>query len=156
VANSSTLSLKLSGDKDVKEMLHDVGLGMTDLRPAMQDTGKYLKGLFSGEVFASRGQIIGEPWPRLSEPYASRKAKFYRKGVFVATGAMQKSFSYAATNSSVTITNTDRKFEHHQLGTRRMPVRTMMKLEDNDARYDMVVTIIERRLAKTIAEKGGA
>lgn len=69
---------------------------------------------------------------------------------------MQKSFSYAATNSSVTITNTDRKFEHHQLGTRRMPVRTMMKLEDNDARYDMVVTIIERRLAKTIAEKGGA
>lgn len=54
MANSSTLSLKLSGDKDVKEMLHDVGLGMTDLRPAMQDTGKYLKGLFSGEVFASR------------------------------------------------------------------------------------------------------
>lgn len=35
-------------------MLRNVGLGMTDLRPALQDTVKYLRGLFSGEVFASQ------------------------------------------------------------------------------------------------------
>ncbi|MDV7992061.1 phage virion morphogenesis protein [Rhodococcus sp. IEGM 1374] len=156
--NSTRIQLKISGDGDVKKMLHNLGLTVTDLRPAMQDTGKYLTKFFAGEVFASRGQIIGEPWQRLSEPYASRKAKLYRKGVLVATGAMQKSFHYATTNTSVTITNDDPKFRYHQSDEPRskIPRRVMMKLVDNDARYEMIVAIIARRLSDTIAKNGGA
>ncbi|MGW5074070.1 phage virion morphogenesis protein [Rhodococcus sp. NPDC004095] len=152
---TTRVRVKISGDKQVREMLHGIGLDIDDLHPAMQDVGKYLKGFYGGEVFASRGQVIGEPWRRLSEPYASRKAKRYRKGVLVATGAMQKAFTYSTTNTSATITNKDRKFEWHQAGTNTIPARVMMKLEDGDAQYNKLVAIIEASLASSIKKRGG-
>lgn len=158
MADSTHIRVKISGDKDVRQMLHNIGLDVTELRPAMQEVGKYLKDFYSGEVFASRGQVIGERWPRLSEPYASYKARRYRKGILVATGTMQKSFSYSTTNMSATITNTAPHFVYHQSTEPRtkIPRRAMMKLEDGDERYNMVVKIIESNLANKIAQRGGA
>jgi hypothetical protein len=77
MADSTRVSIKISGDNDVVEMLHSVGLEFSDLRPAMQDVGKYLKGFYSGEVFASRGGAMSNPWPRLSTKYAAWKARNY-------------------------------------------------------------------------------
>lgn len=95
MADSTRVSINISGDKDVVEMLQSVGLEVNDLRPAMQDVGEYLEGFFSGQVFASRGGVIGEQWPRLSGKYAAWKAQQYPgRPVLVRTGLMQRSFVY--------------------------------------------------------------
>lgn len=158
MADSTRVSIKISGDKDVVEMLHGVGLEVKDLRPAMQDVGKYLKGFYSGQVFASRGGVIGHPWPRLSERYAAWKAQQYPgRPVLVRTGLMQRSFKYETTNMSATISNSAPHFVYHQSDEVRtiIPYRPMMKLEIGDTQYDAIVEIIGNRLAATIRQRGG-
>jgi phage gpG-like protein len=157
MADSTRVSINISGDKDVVEMLHSVGLEVKDLKPAMQDIGKYLKGFYSGQVFASRGGVIGASWPRLSQRYAAWKAQQYPgRPVLVRTGLMQRSFTYDAQNTQVTIRNEADYFDYHQAGTSLIPARPMMKLDAGDERYVAIVGLIEARLAKTIAAKGGA
>ncbi|MCZ4544922.1 hypothetical protein BS618_07515 [Rhodococcus erythropolis] len=152
----SVVRVRISGDKDVVKMLNDVGLELKDMQPAMKDVGKYLKGLYSGEVFVSRGGIIGESWPRLSTKYAAWKAKrFPGRPVLVRTGLMQRSFSYAAQPLQVEISNKAAHFRYHQSDEPRtiMPYRPMMKVED--AQYNEIVKIINARLEATIKAKGG-
>ncbi|WP_064257785.1 phage virion morphogenesis protein [Rhodococcus sp. HS-D2] len=159
MADATRVHINISGDKDVVAMLGSVGLEVKDMQPAMQDVGKYLKGFFSGEVFASRGGAIGERWPRLSTKYAAWKARKYPgRPVLVRTGVMQKSFTYKSKPLQVTISNKAAHFVYHQSDAPRtlIPYRPMMKVEDGDERYQQIVRIINSRLAQTIKEKGGA
>lgn len=156
MADATTVSIQISGDKEVAKMLNDLGLEVKDLRPAMQDVGKYLKGFFAGEVFASRGGAIGERWPRLSNRYATQKAKKYPgRPMLVRTGLMQKSFTYKSQPLQVEISNKAPHFPYHQSSEPRtiMPYRPMMKVEAGDAQYDKIVEIINARIARTVKEK---
>lgn len=156
---ATEVSINISGDKEVADMLRSVGLSVQDLKPAMQDVGKYLKKFFANDVFVSRGQVIGHAWPRLSTNYAAQKARSYSgRPMLVRTGTMQRSFTYKSSPLEVEITNTARHFVYHQSDEARtiMPYRPMMKVESGDARYDEIVKIINARLARTIKEKGGA
>lgn len=154
--DGTSVHINIAGDKEVAKMLESVALEMRDLKPAMQDIGKYLKSFFAGEVFASRGSIINHPWMRLSDDYAARKAKKYPgRSLLVRTGTMQRSFHYKSAPMQVEISNSAKHFVYHQSSDGRtiMPYRPMMDVQTNDARYQKIVEIMTARLAKTIKDK---
>lgn len=164
MAEGLDLRVEIEGSEAVVRMLNQVGLEVKDLRPAMQDIGQRAKRFFGGNVFASRGGAIGEPWPRLSDRYAAYKESGKKrepnkgKGAYpgrpplVKTGLMQRSFTYTTTAASVTITNKADHFKYHQSTATRtkIPRRAMMKLTDqfvSDAK-----TSVARELSKKIAK----
>lgn len=156
MANGTSVHINIAGDKEVAKMLESVALEVNDLKPAMQDIGKYLKSFFAGEVFASRGSVIGHPWMRLSDDYAARKAKKYPgRSLLVRTGTMQRSFVSKAQPLKVEISNSAKHFVYHQSSDGRtiMPYRPMMDVQTNDARYQKIVQMITAHLAKAIKEK---
>ncbi|NDZ93344.1 hypothetical protein G3I13_02030 [Streptomyces sp. SID6673] len=156
---ATEVQINISGDKEVAQVLREVGLSVKDLKPAMQDVGKYLKQFFANDVFVSRGSVIGHAWPRLSTEYAAKKAQTYGgRPILVRTGTMQRSFTYKSAPLQVEITNTAKHFVYHQSDAPRtvLPYRPMMKVEAGDARFEQITNIINARLARTIQEKGGA
>lgn len=167
MANGTSLHINIAGDKEVAKMLESVALEANDLKPAMQDIGKYLKSFFAGEVFSSRGSVIGHPWMRLSDDYAARKASGKKrppdkgKGAYpgrpllVRTGTMQRSFHYKSSPVQVEISNSAKHFVYHQSSDERtiMPYRPMMDVQTNDARYQKIVQIMTAHLAKAIKDK---
>lgn len=153
---SDTVHINIAGNREVSKMLREVGLELQDLRPAMQDVGKYLKRFFGNEVLVSRGSVIGHPWPRLSTSYAAQKARTYSgRPILVRTGAMQRSFTYRSRPLEVEITNTARHFVYHQSDAPRtiMPYRPMMAVKHGDPTYLEIVKIVNGRIARTIKEK---
>ena len=70
-----TYSVSVEGGKELTIKLRKYGQSILDLSDSMDNIGKYLTKFWSGEVFASRGQVIGEPWPALNDAYAVFKAR---------------------------------------------------------------------------------
>lgn len=123
------MKLEVKGDEEIKSLLTDVGLDLRNLRGAMNEVGRNTIKTFSGQVFASQGGFINEPWQRLNGTYAVRKAKRYAgKPMLVRTGKMQNSFKYDSTGTSVTISNTSPHFKYHQSSETRyvLPRRAMI------------------------------
>lgn len=150
MANSLELTLEMIGEEKIKSMISGLGLDMKDLKPAMEEVGRGAVKTFSGVVFTSRGQRIGENWPRLSPGYAARKAKRYAGSpVLVRTGAMKSRFTHAADNTSVTISNPDPKFRYHQSSAPRskIPRRAMIGI------YPSLNSDVKRSVAAVIARK---
>ncbi|GAA1073983.1 phage virion morphogenesis protein [Tsukamurella spumae] len=152
---ATTLSVEVEGADEVALALRRIGADVHDLKPVMSDVGDYLKDFFAGEVFASRGGVIGHPWARLSPVYAAQKARKYAgRGVLVATGEMQRSFISNAAPMQVEITNTARHFVYHQSDAARriLPYRPMMDVRSGDTRYDRIVEMLVAHVAKAIKE----
>lgn len=156
MANTLDMRLEVEGAKEVQKMLDELGADMRDLRGAMNAVGNNARSYFSGQVFASRGQAIGQPWQRLSEPYATKKARqFPGRMPLKRTGAMSKSFRHTADNMSVTIYNFDPKFRYHQSTEPRskIPRRAMIGVSAHLERS--TTAIIAKVLAEKIRKKGG-
>ena len=66
MANSLDMNMDVKGVEQVKALLSGVGLDIKDLREPMSEVGSRAISVFSGQVFASQGGFIGQPWPRLS------------------------------------------------------------------------------------------
>lgn len=143
--------ISISGLGETRERLLKLGRSVSDLRPVMGDIGQYLAKFFSSEVFASRGGVIGEPWAPLSARYAAYKARRYAgRQPLVRTGTMQRSFKYTHGAQFARVTNGASYFDYHQLGTRRMPQRMMMKVDDTRERE------ITRMIEQYVKTEGGA
>lgn len=142
------IRVTVQGASEASRKLRKFGLSILDLSSSMDETGSYLAGFFSGEVFASRGGVIGQPWARLNEKYAVQKAKQWpgRPPLF-RTGLMNRSFKHDAGRLSVEVFNADPKFRFHQEGTKHIPARVMM---DVDYRREVM---IGRFIAKDIEKK---
>nr|WP_159015007.1 hypothetical protein [Streptomyces europaeiscabiei] len=120
-----------------------IARGISDFSMPMDDIGTYLTGFFSGEVFVSRGGIIGQPWDALSPAYAAWKAKYFPgRPPLIRSGFLNTHFRHTATNNSVTIFNEAPYFDALQSGTRRMPARTMMAVDD--MRQQTIVDIADQ------------
>ena len=92
MADNLQLELEIKGAEQVKRMLTNIGLDMKGLKGAMTDVGDHAKKYFGGQVFASRGGVLGKSWPRLSPGYAAQKAKRYPgRPMLVRTGVMERS-----------------------------------------------------------------
>src|SRR4051794_23366598 len=108
---------KIQGDKETIARLKKIGAGIVNLSSTMREVGDYLTGFFAGPVFASRGSVIGHPWPALSPSYATWKAEQYPgRPPLVREGTLVNSFSFSSGNSWAIVSNTDKKFAWHQLG----------------------------------------
>lgn len=141
--------INVTGDREVIARLEKLGGGVLNLTKPFSDIGRYLTGFFSGEVFASRGGVIGEPWQPLDPLYAVGKAQeFPGRPPLIQRGTMNRSFKSNAGRASVLLYNSDPKFDWHQAGTRRLPPRVMMKVDQT--RTDRVVDIIDGHLAEAL------
>lgn len=144
------INVQMTGDREAIARLKRIGNGVLHLKPSMDEIGSYLTGFFSGEVFASRGGVIGEPWARLSARYAARKAKEFPGRIpLVRTGLMNRSFKKDAGQMSVLLYNSSNHFDFHQLGTSKMPARAMMKVDA--ARQQRIVKIIDNHISELTA-----
>ena len=156
MADSLNMKLEVRGEDEVKKMLAGVGLDVKDLRGAMDDVGSTTIKYFSGQVFASRGGVIGHSWPRLSDRYAATKAKrFPGRPLLVQTGRMQGSFVKRSAAMSVEITNNDPKFKYHQSSASRtkLPRRAMIGIYNG--MQDDVTKTIALALSRKIKKRTG-
>lgn len=131
------VGISLTGDEAVKAMLNKTAEGVADLTEPLTDTAKYLVNYYSGVSYASRGSVFGSRWPALNPAYdLQKRRKFGSKPMLIATGAMQRSYKFTVSALTATIFNDVRSdkgfpyFEAHQTGTRRMPARPTMGINN--------------------------
>lgn len=137
MAGSEVISISIDGAAEAAKRIGTVSSAVQDLHPVMGEIGKYLSRFFASEVFASRGSVIGEPWPALNARYAVQKAKRYPgRPPLVRTGVMQRNFVFISGATFARVTNKDPKFNFHQSDAPRskMPERIMMKVDEARAR----------------------
>lgn len=127
------ISVTIEGDKEFRrKLLAFIGSGL-DLKDSMRDTGQYLTRFWSGEVFVSRGQVIGAPWADLNPSYAAWKAQYWPgRPPLVRKGLMQQGFRHKSGKLSTELWNEAQYFKYHQEG-RGVPQRTMMKVDEQRA-----------------------
>ncbi|WKK71452.1 hypothetical protein Q0F99_19120 [Rathayibacter oskolensis] len=119
----------IEGGEELAARIRKFGSSILDLTDAMNDVADYLVGFFSGEVFVSRGGVIGKPWQPLSDAYALEKAHdFPGRPPLIASGAMNEGFRFTANRNSVGFYNTEDYFYFHDEG-RGVPLRKMMDVD---------------------------
>lgn len=132
---SSDIVVSIQGDKELIAKLDRFGVSILDLSKSMDEIGRYLTGFFSGEVFASRGGVIGKSWAPLDDDYAAAKARrFPGRPPLVRSGLMQRGFKHRSTALTSRIHNEAPYFDYHQAGTSKMPARVMMHMDETRAR----------------------
>ncbi|KUM39016.1 hypothetical protein [Arthrobacter sp. EpRS71] len=124
----------IQGDKELAQKLRKFGVSVLDLSDSMDESGRYLTRFFSGEVFASRGQVFGLSWPALNDNYAAFKARtFPGRPPLIRTGVMNRQFKHKSTNLTASLWNESEYFEFHQEG-RGVPERVMMHVDEKRER----------------------
>lgn len=144
---SSDYSMTIGGLAELRSQLRRMQQGVDQTRTQLDDAGDLLTNYFSGQVFASRGGVLGESWPKLSDAYAARKARtFPGRPPMIRTGKLNQGFTYDITPERLRIRNTVEYFKYHQSDRERtkMPRRVMMKLTDQ-LKTD-VTRVIDRKL----------
>lgn len=140
------LEWHIEGEKQVSRKLRGIAESLRDWTPAFQKIAGELRRDFSGDVFESEGEAIGERWTPLSRAYAERKAvKYPGKGILEATGKMRRAFQSQYDATSARVWNNIAYFKYHQsnkLPRRKLPRRVMMKL-DNDRKEFIQRTFLE-------------
>lgn len=143
----ANIVINVTGDKETMAQLRRLGMAAINLSPAMHLIGTYLTTFFSGEVFASRGRVIGEPWAPLNTGYAAHKARtFPGRPPLIRSGQMNKGFQAHTGRTFARINNPVPHFDYHQEGTSSIPARVMMKVDQQ--RQQTIVDIISEHLRR--------
>lgn len=110
-----------------------------DLRPIFSIIGDDLKGYFGGVVFEKQG-VRGAKWKSLSAVTQLKREKregYYKNTpiatgqILVWTGRLKNSFDKQVEKSRLIISNSADYFKYHQLGTRKIPKRPMLVIDQN-------------------------
>ncbi|MGB3684956.1 MAG: phage virion morphogenesis protein [Ornithinimicrobium sp.] len=142
--------IEFYGDRELIASLERTADGVINLTSPMREIGMYLRGFFSGEVFASRGGVIGRPWAPLSTQYAALKARQWPgRPPLIRSGQMLRSFKSTPSQQQVEIRNTAPYFDWHQDGTTKMPARVMMAVDMQ--RTQKVAQIINEHIQRAAA-----
>lgn len=128
------INVSITGDKELVGKLNSfIGSDGLNLKRSFGASGLYLTRFFSGEVFTSRGRVIGEPWAPLNPSYAAWKARMWPgRPPLVRTGEMMGGFKFKEEKRSLSLWNTADHFDNHQEG-RGVPKRVMMKIDEQRA-----------------------
>ncbi|TFB85848.1 hypothetical protein E3O44_12665 [Cryobacterium algoricola] len=146
------IKISVEGSREFRARFEKFGAKILDLDQAMKKSGDYLSKFFSGEVFASRGQIIGKPWRPLNDAYAADKARrFPGRPPLIRSGAMNRGYKYDATSSSVFLFNSQFYFRFHQNGE-GVPQRITMATDG--PRLTRVGEFIGDNINKNMEEAG--
>lgn len=155
---SLQVTVKISGDTELTAKLTKLGTKLVNFMEANKSIGKEVAAYYGGQVFASQGAELGKRWASLSPNYKRYKAKKYPgRGLNVVSGHMQKGFTYEATTKQVVIFNEVSKesvpyFDFIQLGTRKMPARPMLGI--NEPIKTIIADIVNIDIANKIREAG--
>lgn len=128
------IQVTVSGSHELARKLLTFTGGGINLKRSLGASGLYLTRFFSGEVFASRGRVIGRPWPALNPHYAVEKArKWPGRPPLVRTGEMMRSFKFKEAPKRLELWNSARYFLDHQEGRGHLPQRVMMRIDSERA-----------------------
>ena len=154
---AETISIRVTGADALAAKYGKLASQITDFSAPMKQSAQYLMEFFSGEVFASRGSVIGHPWPALNRKYAAYKAqKWPGRPPLIQTGKMQRSFAsqfgtdYAKVYNTATNRQGQNYFDFHQLGTRNIPARVMMDVDRQ--RQQDIANFFAEDLRKKLSE----
>lgn len=148
----STIVIQVSGGAELAGKLRNFSQATADLKRPLGASGLYLSKFFAGEVFASRGGVIGRRWPALNPNYAVWKAERWPgRPPLVQTGLMMRSFKSKAEKLSVKLWNEAEYFRYHQEGW-GVPQRVMMRVDDQ--RAARVVKYIVSDIADKMRQEG--
>jgi phage gpG-like protein len=146
------VTFTVEGQAAFVDHLMTTSKGTQNLSISMSSIGLYLTRFYSGEVFVSRGGIIGEQWPALNPNYAVWKArKFPGRPPLIESGKMNANFKFDSDNNSVRIFNPTPYFKYHQSGESRggnLPRRVMIKIDE--MRRQEVLRIIQAEITKKV------
>jgi len=122
--------------------LSKLGDGVKNFKPEFKKSADFLVGFFGGQVFETRGKIIGEPW--------KTRTKAYPWPILERSGKMRRSFKGKAKRLDAAIYNAMDYFKFHQSKAprRKLPRRIMMKLDE--ARKTKIVHIFHEGLWKRV------
>lgn len=145
-----SVSIVISGNDEELTKLSKLKDSLGDFRSALKTIGDQMVRYYSSESFASQGGVFGSAWEALSPIYAKRKGKLYPgRGILVATGNMQNSFTAESDNNSLLVTNTAEYAVYHQSTEQRskMPYRPFMAVNDE------IKGIVQQAMQDDIDEK---
>lgn len=145
-----TFDIEITGLDEVNERLSKLNAGLHDFRGALGEAADQLIKYYEGPVFDSKGEVYGTPWAQLApstQAYKSKHFSLYASTPLVATGAMRHSFRRTATTLGVFIDNTQPYFKYHQLGTRKMPQRRILGINEE------VKSIVKQTIEADIRRK---
>lgn len=147
------VEIVIKGDGDVLKLMGKLEHVLGHMKPVLEPVGEYLQKFYSGDVFTTEGQIIGETWAGLKESTVRQKVKKYPgRGILEASGSMMKSFDVQTTDTFMKLWNKADYAHWHQTGTKRMSQRMILKLDKNraDKVTEMVAHGVARELQKAI------
>lgn len=146
------VTITVTGDKELAKSFRSFAGGMTDFQRPLGASGMFLTKFFSGEVFASRGGVIGKPWPDLNPAYEVEKAQMYPgRPYMVRTGELIKGFFWKAGKTQLDLGNKVKYFDNHQDGT-TVPQRVMMLVDEQ--RVERVVKYIAADVEEKMSKEG--
>lgn len=145
------VSVKVSGGQETAARLTKLGQNLYLFKSAMESIGKATDEYFSSFPFTSQGGVFNDVWASLNAKYRLSKAKKYPGAPpLVASGKMKKSFTYSATNTGVTISNTADYFKYHQSTEARHKIPRRPMIEVNNAVLEIIGSIIQADIQKKI------
>jgi phage gpG-like protein len=128
------ISIALNGETQMSRGLMVGSTALKDFKAPLTAAAELLQKTFQLN-FDVRGDTFGGWAPRTRD---------YGWPLLEKTGAMRKSFFTTVAADMAVLGNTSPYFKYHQLGTRKMPQRLMMKV-DNE-RKALVVKIFQQHL----------
>jgi hypothetical protein len=133
-----SVRVEIKGDKraiaQLRKMIHE----FDDWKKELTAVGEYLVKYYQDPVFETEGGIFGARWAALSPAYAIKKATTYPgRGILEAKGDLRKAYGKRVFANLLEIFNKDPKASYHQDGTRRMPPRLLIRV-DNKQRDEIV------------------
>lgn len=127
-----SVRVEIKGDKKAIEQLRKMIHAFDDWKPELTEVGNYLTKFYQDPVFETEGGIFGARWQPLSPAYAIRKATTYPgRGILEAKGDLRKGYEKRVFANLLEIVNKDPKAAWFQDGTRRMPPRILIKVDEN-------------------------
>lgn len=126
----SLIRVSTTGHQELSDSLQKFAGNRLDLTRSMGAMSIYLNRFFAGEMFVSRGQAAGKPWPKLNDNYAAWKARrFPGRPPLIRSGLMNRSYRHKSTALSTSLWNEADYFEIHQEGI-GVPQRQTMVIDE--------------------------
>src|SRR3954451_9254593 len=100
------LQWQVEGATQLSRRLEGLSANTKNLTAPFRKSANMLIGVYSRDVFTTRGAIIGKPWKRLSPYTVAQKARSgYPTDPLIRTGKMKRSFTSVVSSNQAVVYN---------------------------------------------------
>lgn len=126
-----TVQVKISGDRETVAKLQKMKGTLIDWSTEFNSAGDMMKDYFENSVFETEGGIFQHRWAPLKKNYDFwKRSAFPGKGILERTGSMRHGWTKLVTPQKLELSNDSKIAVYHQLGTRNMPSRPLIIVDD--------------------------